>query len=245
MCGSFLHPLTCGFARGVAWQISAQVDADENLKFKENETRKDYLVRLLRERYNRFSGVFQRYKENFPVDFKHFQAIFPPLREKFSRWNYRKIAERNQYTATFNIEAWNKLPPEIQVQHAFQNCKQCQLKYSDTQVLFPVKCKRFTCSMKENNPQVANKAIEIQLPSQPESTTLRKAGETAKSLYDQVNPMFEKITGHSLVKALTRVKDLNIQEKKSTVEKKRTVRNNYRKFKETVEKEWQSTSFVR
>ena len=57
--------------------------------------------------------------------------------------------------------------------------------------------------------------------------------------------MFEKITGHSLVKALTRVKDLNIQEKKSTVEKKRTVRNNYRKFKETVEKEWQSTSFVR
>ena len=53
----------------------------------------------------------------------------------------------------------------------------------------------------------------------------------------------KKITGHSLVKALTRVKDLNIQEKKSTVEKKRTVRNNYRKFKETVEKEWQSTFF--
>ena len=69
MCGSFLHPLTCGFAREVAWQISAQVDADENIKFKENETRKDYLVRLQRERYNRFSGVFQRYKENFPGNF--------------------------------------------------------------------------------------------------------------------------------------------------------------------------------
>ena len=55
MCGSFLHPLTCGFVQGVAWQISGQVDADENLKFKENETRKDYLVRLLRDRYNRFS----------------------------------------------------------------------------------------------------------------------------------------------------------------------------------------------
>ena len=106
MCGSFLHPLTCGFARGVAWQISAQVDTDENLKFKENETRKDYIPSM-------------------------------------------------------------------------------------------------------------------------------------------INTMFEKITGHSLVKALTRVKDLNIQEKKSTVEKKRTVRNNYRKFKETVENEWQSTSFVR
>ena len=76
-------------------------------------------MRLLQERYNRFSGVVQRYKENFPVDFKHFQAIFSPLREKFSRWNYRKIAERNQYTATFNIEAWNK-PPQMQVNMHFK-----------------------------------------------------------------------------------------------------------------------------
>ena len=130
----------------------------------------------------------------------HFQAIFPPLREKFSRWNYRKIAESKQYSATLNIEAWNKLLPEMQVKHEFQNCKQCQLKYSDTQVLFPVTCKRFTCSMKENNPQVANKAIEIQLPSQPESTTLRKAGETAKSLYDQVNQCLKRSLAIPLLK---------------------------------------------
>jgi hypothetical protein len=99
--------------------------------------------------------------------------------------------------------------------------------------------------MKENNPKVANKAIKVQLPSQPGSTALREAGETAKSLYDQVNPMFEKITGHSLVKALTKVKDLNIEEKKSKAEKKRTVRNNYRKFKEAGETEWENTSFIR
>ena len=160
MCGSFFHPLTCGFARGVAWQVSAQVDADENLKCEENETRKNYLVRLLRERYDRFTVIFQCYKENFTVDFKRFQSIFPPLREKFSRWNHRKIAERNQYTAMFNIEAWNKLSPAMQVKHTFQNCKQCQLKYNHIQVLFPTKCKRFTGLMKENNPKVANKAIK-------------------------------------------------------------------------------------
>ena len=245
MCVSFFHPLTCGFARGVAWQVSAQVDADENLKCEENETRKNYLVRLLRERYDRFTVIFQCYKENFTVDFKRFQSIFPPLREKFSRWNHRKIAERNQYTAMFNIEAWNKLSPAMQVKHTFQNCKQCQLKYNHIQVLFPTKCKRFTGLMKENNPKVANKAIKVQLPSQPGSTTLREAGETAKSLYDQVNPMFERITGHSLVKALTKVKDLNIEEKKSKAEKKRTVRNNYRKFKEAVETEWENTYFIR
>ncbi|CAB4011260.1 Hypothetical predicted protein [Paramuricea clavata] len=94
----------------------------------------------------------------------------------------------------FNIEAWNKLSPAMQAKHTFQNCKQCQLKYSHIQVLFPTKCKRFTGLMKENNPKVANKAIKVQLPSQPGSTTLREA-------------------------ALTKVKDLNI-EKKSKAEKK-------------------------
>jgi hypothetical protein len=94
------------------------------------------------------------------VDFKRFQAIFPPLREKFSRWNHRKIAERNQYMATFNIEEWNKLLPTIRVEHAFQNCKQCQLKHCETQALFPVKCKRFSGSMKENEPPSQAKTLK-------------------------------------------------------------------------------------
>jgi hypothetical protein len=60
-----------------------------------------------------------------------------------------------------------------------------------------------------------------------------------------VNPTFEKITGHSLVKALTKVKYLNIEEKSSKAGKKLTVRNNYRKFKAAVETEWENTSFIR
>jgi uncharacterized protein YktA (UPF0223 family) len=102
--------------------------------------------------------------------------------------------------------------------------------------------------LKENNLSAANKAIEVRLPNQTRinsSTTLREASEAAKSLYDQVNPTFETITGHSLVKALTKVKDLNIEKKKSLAEKKRTRRNNYRKFKEVVEKEWENTSLIR
>lgn len=64
-------------------------------------------------------------------------------------------------------------------------------------------------------------------------------------LYEQVNPIFEKATRHSLVKALTKVKDLNIEERTSKAEKRKTRRNNYRKFKQAVEKEWEDTSFIR
>ena len=248
MSGTFLHPLTCGFARGIAWQIAVQVDANENIKCEDNESRKDFQARLMRERYDRFSDIFQDCKENFPADFKRFQAIFPPLRNKFSRWNHRKVTERNQYTAAFNIKAWNELSPAMQIEHTFKDCKPCQLKFNKIQALFPVKSNRFSNILKENNLSAANKAIEVRLPNQTRinsSTTLREASEAAKSLYDQVNPTFETITGHSLVKALTKVKDLNIEKKKSLAEKKRTRRNNYRKFKEVVEKEWENTPLIR
>ncbi|CAB3995248.1 Hypothetical predicted protein [Paramuricea clavata] len=105
----------------------------------------------------------------------------------------------------------------MQIEHTFKDCKPCQLKFNNIQALFPIKSNRFPNLLKENNLDAANKAIEVRLPNQTHinsSTTLREAGEAAKSLYNQVNPTFEKITGHSLVKALTKVKDLNIEKKK-------------------------------
>jgi hypothetical protein len=50
---------------------------------------------------------------------------------------------------------------------------------------------------------------------------------------------------NALVKALTKVKYLNIEEKTSKAEKKRTVRNYYRKFKGAVETKWENTTFIR
>ena len=93
MSGTFIHPLACGFAGGIAWQITAQVDADENLKYNENETQKVYQARLIPERYDRFSNTFQCCKENFSTDIKRFEKHLPTLRIKVSRWNHRKIAE--------------------------------------------------------------------------------------------------------------------------------------------------------
>ena len=97
----FLHPLTCSFARGIAWQIVAQVDEDKKIKCEENETWKDFQNRLMRKRYNRSTSKM----ENFPIDYKWFEAIFPAFQEKFSRWNHRNIAEGNIYMATFNIKS--------------------------------------------------------------------------------------------------------------------------------------------
>jgi hypothetical protein len=160
MCGTFLHPLTCGFARGVAWQIAVQVDTDENIKCEDDKSRKDFQARLMRERYDRLSDIFQDCKENFPVDLKRFQAIFPPLREKFSWWNHRKITERNQYTAAFNIKAWNELSPPMQIEHTFKDCKPCQLKFNNIQALFPVKSNRFPNILRKTTSMLQTKLLK-------------------------------------------------------------------------------------
>ena len=133
----------------------------------------------MQERYNRFSDIFQ----NFPLDFKRYQEIFPPPGEKFSWWNYRKIAEHNQYTAAFNIKAWKELSAAMQIEHTFNDCKACQLKFSNIQALFPVKSNRFLNVQKENRLNAANKVFEVRLPDQARNwnTTLREAGEAAKS----------------------------------------------------------------
>ena len=99
---SLIHPRACGFARGVAWQVIQQVD--DETTFHENETRPQNQARKMRERFDRFLRIFESNKENFNIDYKGFQKILPDLRKKFSRWNPRKIEERNQYTSTFNIE---------------------------------------------------------------------------------------------------------------------------------------------
>jgi hypothetical protein len=40
----------------------------------------------------------------------HFESFFPTCAKRlFSGWDRHKTHERNQYTATLNIEGWNAL----------------------------------------------------------------------------------------------------------------------------------------
>ena len=121
---SFIHPTTCGFARGIAWEISKKVD--DEWKFGDSDTRTKLKQSCqITERFNRFVAVFASCKENFAIDLKGFRKILPDLRKKISGWS-RKIHERNQYTATFNTKSWKRLPAAEQVKHTFQNCQACQ-----------------------------------------------------------------------------------------------------------------------
>jgi hypothetical protein len=95
MVFSFIHPATCGFTRGIAWEISKEID--EEWKFGDSDTRSKAKQQpcQITVRFNRFNAVFECCKENFAIDLKGFRKILPDLRKKFSGWDRRKIHERN------------------------------------------------------------------------------------------------------------------------------------------------------
>ena len=70
--------------------------------------------------------------------------------------------------------------------------------------------------------------------------------ETAKTLYDIINPVFQSVSGVlSFAEALTRVPDTNLKMKKSKTEKKAVRRNTLREAKENIEEQWRNTSLIR
>ena len=247
MVFSFIHPATCGFARGVAWEISKQIDDD--WKFGDADTRAKLKQScLITERFNRFTAVFGCCKENYAVDLKLFGKILPDLRTKFAKWNSRRIHERNQYTATFNTKSWKKLPETSQVQHTFQNCRARKDRFAEVQALFPVKSAQF---LRRTTPECSSPLTNSvdsctnNLETLSKGCTKRQAVEAARTIYNRINPSFESTRNVPLSAALINVQELNVEEKKSKNEKREERRRMYKKSKQAIEAEWAKTDLVR
>ena len=241
---SFIHLATCGFARGIAWEISKKIDDD--WKFGDSDTRTKLKQSCqITERFNRFNAVFETCKENFTIDFNGFRKILPDLRKKFVGWKH-KIHERNQYTATFNSKSWKNLPATQQVQHKFQNCQACQDRFVAVQALFPVQSTRFISSTRSEASSILS-VIDASIPQHGSSSgcSKRKAVETARAIYHKINPAFESVCNMPLSAALVNIHELNIEEKKTKNEKRKVRRSLYKKSKQATEAEWAKTDVVR
>lgn len=241
---SFIQPSTCGFARGIAWQVAKEVD--EKIKCQDNESRQEHQARQMQERFKRYCAVFATNKENFLIEYQGFRKILPDLRKKFREWNRRKIQERNQYTGAFNIKSWNALTLEQQGEHSLQNCSACRKRYSNIQSLFPVKSKRFIGCTRKKTPLLSVEITSSQECQSPANKlTQRQSADLAKEIYSKINPSFQKACNISFAKALTNVSEMNLGVNMSKVEKKKKTRNQYRKAKKSAEAQWESTSVIR
>jgi len=157
----------------------------------------------------------------------------------FCSWNLRKKDEKDKYVEKVSIQNWEKMPPTLKTEHSFVNCKGCYHCYPEIQALIPVKSNQFVGLAKENLFFSASKEAKIK------PCKAGEAKEIARALYNKIDASFQKVCSTSFGEALSKLPELQLQQRKSPTEAKRAKRAAHRGFKQKVENEWDKTSLLR
>lgn len=241
MCRTFLDPKACGFGKVAAFHAAKQA---KSMKRDMNEGTAKFGARCLQERFRLFRETFTSRAESFEVEFLEFNKKFDSLQATISKWSPRKKKEKELFLAEFSVENWRSLSEAKKREHTLFDCKGCHQNYSTVQALFPVKSRRLQKRAMENPFVVANGlAIGTASKALVNKTQIK---ETAKALYDSINPVFQSVSGGmSFAEALSQVPATNLEIRKSKTEKKAVRRKILREAKENVEAQWRETSLTR
>ena len=240
MCRTFLDPKTCGFAKVAAPQAAKSA---RMIQREERESSTEFRARCMQERFKMFRDTFSSSGESFEIDFSQFNLKLAALQSAVSKWSPRKKDAKKHYLAKFSVESWKILSEARQREHTLFDCKGCHQHYPAVQALFPLRSPRLQHRAKEN-PFVETRKLGKRLTTKLLNKTQIK--DTAKTLYDSLNPLFESVSGGiSFAEALTKVPEANLEIKKSNAEKKAVRRRILREVKENIEEQWRDTSLIR
>lgn len=242
MSSSFLCSSSCGYAKVAAVEIARAVEAE--IKRAEKEGTSKFRSRIQQEQFHRFNDVFKERADAFRVEFLHFQKKLPGIRKAFSNWNSRKKAEKQTFLEQFSVLNWRALSESRMQEHSFANCKGCYHRHSEILATFPVHS-LFLKSKGKENPFATDTIKRTLAQNTPTRVSIKDAGNTAKALYDKINPLFEKACHTTFAKALAKSTDLELQLKPTKGEKKESRRKVLREVKTKIENEWKETSLLR
>ena len=234
---SLIHPHTCGFAKVAAWSA-----AKLSMEVKRNamESDKHYEGRKVRHSFEKFVEHFEG-NPKFSVDFTRFKEKLPELRRKFIKWSPRKIHEREEYLDCFSCENWQQIGAERKAEHSLMDCQACSHRYVE-QSFFPVSSTQFFGCQQDNPLFVAENIQDVVAETPPVKSTKKDAARYAEAVYDTV---FEKTVNMPFKLALTKVKKLELETRKSKADKKEERRDHYRKSRASLKDQWKKTDVMR
>ena len=245
MSGTFLCPNSCGFAKVVAIEVAREVGSLTKKESKESETK--YHARLKQEQYNQYTKDFSEVaKEKFRIDFASFNKKLPNLREKFTKWSFRKKDEKEKFIKTFSREQWRNLPVARKIEHSLANCKACAVRHATEQAYFSGQEKSIALKGKAKaNPVFAAedecKKLRSAVPTV--KPLLKDIKNTAKAVYGKVAQTFEQTFNKSFAETLSKIPELNLQHKDKS-ERRKERRKQYSQSKGNSQKQMEDTAFV-
>lgn len=244
MSGTFICPGTCGFAKVIAFELSN--GACSSITRGEKESKTKYQARLKQEQFAEFNRIYTVGIDSSSsgdiksICFQQFHKKLPGLREKIIKWNGRKLHEKEKFLETFSLKAWQQMSESKRREHCFTNCKGCTVRFCEIQAYFPVKSS-FLIGKAMQNPVFTATKVN---PTPQVKPLQRDIKNTAKAIYDKVDPLFQKQFGTSFAEALSKVPAIDLQY--NTPNQLRNKRRQlYRKNKENIEKQMEETAFLR
>ena len=99
MNSSFINPLTCGFAKGIAYHLSA---TRSKVSKENNESNSQYKARIFQQQYTDFNKIFQERSDAFNVNYNLFTENIQSLKQKIQKWGREKADKKRAYLETFS-----------------------------------------------------------------------------------------------------------------------------------------------
>ena len=230
---SLVNPLTCGFAKVAAYQITSAPPA---FKREPREGVNKFKARVLGAQYQEFLHTFRSRQDAFKIEYSEFTVRVLKLKETCKKWSRNKPEEKKAYFEEFKTEKWLKLSNAKKQQHTLAQCKGCHHAYTKLQATFPVHSNIMKQFAKENPFFQANNMPKLKPNILSDCT---------KEIYNTINKPFQRTFGISFGEAQTNVKELNLQMKPSKCERKAELRNMYKKAKRKIEDQWAENSVER
>lgn len=243
MAGTFLCPNSCGFAKVCAVQISQK--AEKEFKNIDGKKKVHFQYDLNLEKYRQYEEAFADVWQVFQIDYDKFVKKLPSLKSTFNKWNHRLKDQKNRFMETFSLENWVSLPTTRKREHSLNNCRSCAIRFTEVQSFFPVKSRALKGKAMNNPVFAAKQAVkEIRGTVRKTTPTQHEATSTAEAWFKTLAPSFEENYNLPLAKALSKIPDLDIQNNtKNQIRERR--RQQYRKTKESIEKQMGETAFLR
>ena len=152
-------------------------------------------------------------QSTFAVDKSTYMKKARIIYHSFRKMNSRS---RTEYFKYFSLANWNGLPDSQKSEHIMSHCHACQVPHFAFQSLFPntvrFKPQKLVQEALVENGNVGNNKVE---PTQKAINT------AAKNIYLKIYGQFQKTFNVSFAEAQTKASELELQQKKSKIPKKR------------------------
>ena len=168
-----------------------------------------------------YKGTFGD-KENMNIDISEIRRRLAPIQNIIQKLGKSDPTRKEEFLSWFTVIKWEIIKQSEKDKHSAYHCYQCLSKYPSQLNMLPA----------SRQLQNSHKKSEIVIPIAKENRNSSRflLMDLTNRMYHSINEQFQAITGIDFATAQSKSKEIDLQKKKSKVEKQNERRHAARKI---------------